>query len=177
MKNICFILILSIITFTGCQTVDRKVSEADLQTADKIKSEFLRSWNAYKTYAWGHDVLLPVSRGHMDWYENPLGISPIDAYSTMKVMGLEKEAAEVQSYVTDSLDFNRDQFVKTFEVNIRVLGGLVAMYEFTGDKKVLAKAEDFGKRLLPAYNTGTGIPAYWVNLKTAEIKGDTVNLA
>lgn len=177
MKNICFILILSIITFTGCQTVDKKVSEADLQTAEKIRSEFLRSWNAYKTYAWGHDVLLPVSKGHIDWYENPLGISPIDAYSTMKVMGLDKEAAEVQSYVTDSLDFDRDQFVKTFEVNIRVLGGLVAMFEFTGDKKVLAKAEDFGKRLLPAYNTGTGIPAYWVNLKTGKIKGDTVNLA
>ena len=145
--------------------------------AEQIKSEFLRSWNAYKTYAWGHDVLLPVSKGHMDWYEHSLGISPIDAYSTMKVMGLEQEAVEVQRYVIDSLDFDKDQFVKTFEVNIRVLGGLVAMYQFTGDKKVLEKAEDFGKRLLPAYNTGTGIPAYWVNLKTGQTRGDTVNMA
>jgi hypothetical protein len=79
--------------------------------------------------------------------------------------------------VVDSLDFDKDQFVKTFEVNIRVLGGLVAMYQFTKDPKVLEKAEDFGKRLLPAYSTTTGIPAYWVNLKTGEIKGDTVNLA
>jgi hypothetical protein len=170
-------LLLIIITIAGCQSADKKVSEADQQTAEKIKSEFLRSWNAYKTHAWGHDALLPVSKSHMDWYENSLGISPIDAYSTMKVMGLEAEAAQVQRYVTDTLDFAKDQFVKTFEVNIRVLGGLVAMYEFTGDKKVLAQAEDFGKRLLPAYSTGTGIPAYWVNLKTGEIKGDTVNLA
>ncbi|NTV83249.1 MAG: glycoside hydrolase family 47 protein [Bacteroidales bacterium] len=177
MKNICFLLISSIITFSGCQTALEKSSEADRQIAEQIKSEFLRSWNAYKTYAWGHDVLLPVSKSHMDWYENSLGISPIDAYSTMKVMGLEAEAAQVQRYVTDTLDFDKDQFVKTFEVNIRVLGGLVAMYQFTNDPKVLAKAEDFGKRLLPAYNTGTGIPAYWVNLKTGEIKGDKVNLA
>jgi len=174
MKYFTFLLIVLLI---GCQTPNQKEKQADKQMAEKIKSEFLRSWNAYKTYAWGHDVLLPVSKGYMDWYENSLGISPIDAYSTMKVMGLDAEAAEVQQYVTDSLDFDKDQFVKIFEVNIRVLGGLMAMYEFTSDKKVLAKAEDFGKRLLPAYNTGTGIPAYWVNLRTGESKGDTVNVA
>ena len=163
------------IALAGCQTSVDKTE--DQKMADQIKSEFLRSWNAYKTYAWGHDVLLPVSKGYMDWYEQSLGISPIDAYSTMKVMGLDQEAEQVQRYVADTINFDKDQFVKTFEVNIRVLGGLVAMYQFTKDPKVLAKAEDFGKRLLPAYNTGTGIPAYWVNLKTGETKGDTVNLA
>ena len=177
MRKICFLLISSIITFSGCQTVDKKISEADGKMAEKIKSEFLRSWNAYKTYAWGHDVLLPVSKSYMDWYENSLGISPIDAYSTMKVMGLQTEASEVQRYVVDSLDFDKDQFVKTFEVNIRVLGGLLAMYQFTRDEKVLAKAEDFGRRLLPAFSSGTGIPTYWVNLKTGQSRGDTVNLA
>jgi hypothetical protein len=170
-------LLIGLIILFSCQPSGHRSSQEDQLMADKIKSEFQRSWNAYKTYAWGHDVLLPVTKSYMDWYAHPLGISPIDAYSTMKVMGLNDEAAEVQRYVTDSLDFDRDQFVKTFEVNIRVLGGLVAMYQFTGDKKVLEKAEDFGKRLLPAYNTGTGIPAYWVNLKTGETKGDTVNLA
>lgn len=172
LRIITFILTLA---FTGCQSTVVKTD--DQKIADQVKSEFLRSWKAYKTYAWGHDVLLPLSKSHMDWYENSLGISPIDAYSTMKVMGLDEEAAQVQRYVTDTLRFDKDQFVKTFEVNIRVLGGLVAMYQFTKDPKVLAKAEDFGKRLMPAYNTGTGIPSYWVNLKTGEIKGDTVNLA
>jgi hypothetical protein len=177
MKKFFLLIFILIFSMPGCRTNDKKSTEADRRTAEKIKSEFLRSWNAYKTYAWGHDVLLPVSKGYMDWYEQSLSISPIDAYSTMMVMGLENEAREVQSYVVDSLSFDKDQFVKTFEVNIRVLGGLVAMYQFTKDEKVLAKAEDFGKRLLPAYNTGTGIPAYWVNLKTGVIKGDTVNLA
>ena len=106
-----------------------------------------------------------------------LHISPIDAYSTMKVMGLDKEAKEVQHYVVDSIDFDKDLFVKTFEVNIRILGGLLAMYEFSEDKKVLAKAEDFGKRLLPAFSSPTGIPYYWVNLRTGEAKGEEVNMA
>jgi hypothetical protein len=131
MNKIKFTLIVFIIIFSACQRVEKKFSSEDQLMAEKIKSEFLRSWNAYKNYAWGHDVLLPVSKSYMDWYENPLGISPIDAYSTMKVMGLDKEAEQVQRYVTDTISFDKDQFVKTFEVNIRVLGGLVAMYQFT----------------------------------------------
>jgi mannosidase alpha-like ER degradation enhancer 1/mannosidase alpha-like ER degradation enhancer 2 len=175
MRILIVIMCILTLALTGCQTSVE--TSDDQKIAGQIKSEFRRSWNAYKTYAWGHDVLLPVSKGYMDWYENSLGISPIDAYSTMKIMGLDEEAAQVQKYVADTISFDKDQFVKTFEVNIRVLGGLVAMYQFTKDPNVLAKAEDFGKRLLPAYNTGTGIPAYWVNLKTGETKGDTVNLA
>jgi hypothetical protein len=177
MKKALFFIAISIFVGFGCTNNKIRSSEADRQTAEKIKAEFLRSWQAYKTYAWGHDALLPVSHSYMDWYSNSLGISPIDAYSTMKIMGLEEEAAQVQKYVTDTLNFDKDQFVKTFEVNIRVLGGLLDMYQFTNDEKVLAKAEDFGKRLLPAYNSGTGIPKYWVNLKTGEAKGDTVNMA
>ncbi len=139
-----------LIILSGCGPVADKAKQADRQMAEKIKAEFVRSWNGYKTYAWPHDVLLPVSKGHMDWYEQSLHISPIDAYSTMKVMGLDREAEEVQRYVVDSIDFSKDIFVKTFEVNIRILGGLLAMYQFTGDDKVLAKAEDFGRRLLPS---------------------------
>lgn len=177
MRKIVGRLLVILIFCSGCHSLGKKAGSEDQAMADKIKSEFLRSWQAYKACAWGHDVLLPLSKSHMDWYADPLGISPIDAYSTMKVMGLIEEAAQVQRYVTDTLSFDKDQYVKTFEVNIRVLGGLVAMYQFSKDPKVLEKAEDFGKRLLPAYNTATGIPAYWVNLKTGEIKGDTVNLA
>jgi hypothetical protein len=67
--------------------------------------------------------------------------------------------------------------VKTFEVNIRILGGLMAMYEMSGDVQVLNRAKDFGDRLLPAFNSPTGIPYYYVNLKTGETKGAEVNLA
>jgi len=145
--------------------------------ADEVRSETLRSWKAYKTYAWGHDVLAPISRTHRDWYSEPLYISPIDAYSTLVLMGFDEEASEVERYVVDSLSFDKDVDVKIFEVNIRILGGLLSMYSHCRNPEVLDKARDFADRMLPAFNTNTGIPRYWVNLQTGESRGDTVNVA
>ncbi len=145
--------------------------------AQDVKDEFIRSWKAYKTYAWGHDVLLPLSKSYKDWYEESLHISPIDAYSTMKVMGLDEYAREVEDYVIDSISWDKDLFVKTFEVNIRILGGLLAMYENTGDPKILEKTQDLGNRMLKAFDSSTGMPYYWLNLKTGETKGTRINVA
>ncbi|MEO1438273.1 MAG: glycoside hydrolase family 47 protein, partial [Bacteroidota bacterium] len=143
----------------------------------ELIDETQRTWQAYKQYAWGSDVLKPLSRGAQNWYEEPLYISPIDAYSTLFVMGLLDEAQEIENYVVDSLDFDKDIDAKVFEVNIRILGGLLSMYELSQNRKVLDKAQDFADRMLPAFDTPTGIPSYWVNLKTGAIRGDTINLA
>ncbi len=51
------------------------------------------------------------------------------------------------------------------------------MYETTGNEKILTKAQDFANRLLPAFNSPTGLPYYYINLKTGATKGDTVNVA
>ena len=174
MKKQLFILVLMILS--ACR--NEGPSGTDYSAlADTIRSETLRSWMAYRTYAWGHDELLPLSCSFHDWYAEPLGISPIDAYSTLKIMGLEKEAAEIERFVADSLSFDKDLFVKTFEVNIRILGGLLSMYDLSGNIKILDKAEDFGRRLLPAFSSKTGLPHYLVNLKTGEVRGDTINVA
>ncbi|RAJ88017.1 mannosidase alpha-like ER degradation enhancer 2 [Chitinophaga dinghuensis] len=146
-------------------------------TAEDVKNEFVRSWEAYRTYAWGHDVLEPLTKTASDWYKESLHISPIDAYSTMRVMHLNKYAAEVEQYIKDSVSFDKDIYVKTFEVNIRVLGGLLCMYEYTRDPRILEKTKDFGDRLLQAFKSRTGIPYYWVNLKTGAVKGYKVNTA
>jgi len=155
--------------------IDLSISGMDLGIL--VKEETRKSWEAYKKYAWGSDVLLPLSKSSKNWYKEPLYISPIDAYSTLKVMGLDKEAAEIEKYVVEELDFNKDIDVKVFEVNIRVLGGLLAMYQYTNNPEILTKAEDFGKRMLPAFNSPTGIPYYWVNLKTGAVRGEKVNVA
>jgi hypothetical protein len=147
------------------------------EQAQDVINETVRSWNSYKKYAWGHDVYLPLTHSFSDWYSEPLYISPIDAYSTLYLMGLQDETAEIERYVIDSLNFNKNIFVKTFEVNIRILGGLLSMYDLTQNPEILQKAIDFGNRILPAFNTLTGIPTYWVNLQTGETKGDTVNIA
>jgi hypothetical protein len=145
--------------------------------AEQVRKEMQRSWLAYTKYAWGHDELRPISKGFRDWYSNPLFLTPIDAYGTLEIMGFEEEAGEIEHYVADSLSFDIDVFVKTFEVNIRILGGLLSMYDLSHNKKILNKAEDFAKRILPAFNSKTGIPSYYVNLRTGEVKGDTVNVA
>jgi Glycosyl hydrolase family 47 len=145
--------------------------------ASKVKTETQRAWLAYVRYAWGHDEVRPLSKGFRDWYPSSLFLTPIDAYGTLKIMGFQKDADRIENYVADSLSFDKDMFVKTFEVNIRVLGGLLSMYDMSHDQRILAKAEDFGKRILPAFGSKTGIPSYYVNLKTGEVRGDTVNVA
>jgi len=164
---------------TTDQKTKKETAENHSETAlaQEVVDETLRSWESYKKYAWGHDVLAPISRSYKDWYNEPLYISPIDAYSTLYVMGLHELAAEIESYVVDSLDFNKEIDAKIFEVNIRILGGLLSMYELSKNPAVLEKARDFADRMLPAFDTKTGIPKYWVNLKTGEARGDTVNVA
>jgi hypothetical protein len=161
-------------TSTGPTTA---IDSTYIRLADEVKQETLRSWKAYKQYAWGHDALKPLSHTYEDWYEHPLYISPIDAYSTLKLMGSDTEAKEIEDYVVDSLSWDQDVDAKVFEVDIRILGGLLSMYEMTGNPKVLAKTVDFADRLLPAFNTPTGIPTYNVNLRTGKTSGDTVNVA
>ncbi len=88
-------------------------SEADA-LAQQVKDETLRSWKAYKQYAWGHDALAPLTKSFSDWYAEPLYISPIDAYSTLHLMGFADEAKEIESYVVDSLNFDKDIDAKIF---------------------------------------------------------------
>lgn len=177
MRNL-ILLLLAIILITSCKSTDKATKKnKSHKLAEQVVAETDRSWESYKQYAWGHDVLMPLSGTYKDWYSEPLYISPIDAYSTLKLMGFEDDAKKIENYVVDSLDFNKDIDAKIFEVNIRILGGLLAMFELSGNEKVLAKAKDFADRMLPAFNTKTGIPTYWVNLKTGETKGDTVNVA
>lgn len=145
--------------------------------AVRIRTETFRAWHAYVRYAWGHDGFRPLSKKGYDWYNEPIGITLIDAYSTLSIMGFKDEAKRIEQDVADNIQFDRDIYVKTFEVDIRVLGGLLDMYQISGNPKILAKAEDFGKRLLPAFSSKTGIPHYWVNLKTGATRGDTVNVA
>lgn len=171
--------IIWIILMAGLMACSAPLNKVQQETtlAMEVKNETQRTWQAYQKYAWGYDVLLPISKGAENWYEKPLYISPIDAYSTLKVMGLNNEAARIERYVADSISFDKDIYVKVFEVNIRVLGGLLSMYQYTGNEKILAQAKDFGDRLLPAFNSATGMPYYWVNLKTGGVKGDTINVA
>jgi len=185
-------LLAFLLPLSACSNVEYDAKKVKAEVVDvssksalaaEVKAETLRSWNSYKQYAWGKDVLLPLSKKGYNWYENSLGISPYDAYSSLKVMGLDKEADEIEQYAL-AMDWNKDVAVQVFEVNIRILGGLLSMYEYTKNPKILAKTIDFADRILPAFDSPTGIPYHSINLKTGktsgnkgEGKGNHVNVA
>ncbi|MGA9343217.1 MAG: glycoside hydrolase family 47 protein, partial [Rhodanobacteraceae bacterium] len=145
--------------------------------AAQVKNEFLHAWNGYKQYAWGHDDLRPLSRTPHDWYGKSLLMTPVDALDTLVLMGLTKEADADRELIAAKLDFNQDVSVKNFEITIRLLGGLLSGYELTGDARLLHKAEDLGRRLLPVFDSPTGLPYVNVNLKTGATSGVESNPA
>jgi ER degradation enhancer, mannosidase alpha-like 2 len=145
--------------------------------ARQVRGEFLYAWNAYKQYAWGHDELKPLSKSYKDWYGTSLYMTPVDALDTLVLMGLNDEADKAREAITTNLSFNQDIEVKNFEITIRLLGGLLSSYQLTGDKKLLALADDLGTRLLPAFNSPTGMPYMFVNLKTGKTRGAESNPA
>jgi len=145
--------------------------------AEKVKQEFLHAWNAYKKYAWGHDQLMPVTKTYKDWYPVPMLLTPVDAFTTMKLMKLDKEADETKQLILSKLSFDHDIFGRHFEITIRLLGGLVSAYQLDGDKKFLELAEDLGKRLVKGFESKTGMPYQFVNFKTGEVKGKVSNPA
>jgi len=104
-------------------------------------------------------------------------MTPVDAFDTMTLMGLKKEAKEDKDLILNHLSFDKDISVKTFEITIRMLGGLLSSYELDGDKRFLSLAQDLGNRLLPSFNSKTGMPYQYVNLKTGKTSGEVSNPA
>jgi ER degradation enhancer, mannosidase alpha-like 2 len=161
---IVLLLLCSVPAITPAQTL-----------ADSVKAEFLHAWQGYSKYAYGHDDLRPLSKQPHDWYGHSLAMTPVDAYDCMLLMGLDKEAAKLKWVILDTLrtfDLNID--VQLFEVNIRVLGGLLSAYQLDGDKRFLTCAERLGQRLLPAFKSPTGMPYRYVNLRTGKTR-DSLN--
>ncbi len=147
------------------------------QLAARVRTEFLHAWNNYERYAWGHDALRPLSKAAHDWYGESLLMTPVDALDTLILMHLDAEAAKARSLIVSDLSFDRDIYVKNFEITIRLLGGLLSGYQLTGDKRLLKLAEDLGDRLLPVFNSPTGLPYVYVNLRTGQTRDAVTNPA
>src|SRR5512141_122299 len=145
--------------------------------AAEVKAEFQHAWNGYKKHAWGHDDLKPLSKTYHDWYSEPLLMTPVDALDTMMLMGLRDESNATREYIATHLSFDKDISVQNFEITIRLLGGLLSSYQMTGDKRLLKLAEDLGNRLLPVFESPTGLPYRYVNLKTGKVRGNVTNPA
>ena len=109
--------------------------------AASVKTEFLHAWHNYERYAWGHDALRPLSKTPHDWYGQSLLMTPVDALDTLILMKLDAEAGKAKALIVNDLSFDRDTYVKNFEITIRLLGGLLASHQLTSDKRLLQLAE------------------------------------
>src|SRR5437899_1398096 len=147
------------------------------QLASRVRDEFLHAWNNYERYAWGHDALRPLSKTAHDWYGQSLLMTPVDALDTFVLMHLDGEAGKARSLIVSDLSFDRDIYVMNFEITIRLLGGLLSSYQLTVDKRLLSLAEDLGNRLLPVFNSPTGLPYVYVNFHTGQTRDAVTNPA
>lgn len=149
-------------------TVNRNHEDVDPVTRerrDKVKAAMLHAWSSYENYAWGMDELLPQSRrGSNDF--GGLGATIVDSLDTLYIMGLQDQFQKAKEWVATQMTFDKHYDASVFETTIRVLGGLLSAYDLSKDGMFLDKAKDLADRLLPAWNTSTGIPLSTINLAT-----------
>ena len=170
-------LIAVALTAAFCAPLARPQPINKPRLASQVRTEFLHAWNSYKKHCWGHDELKPISKTCRDWYDSSLLMTPVDSLDTMILMGLNDEAKTTREYIATHLSFDKDIYVQNFEITIRLLGGLLTGYEMTGDKRLLTLADDLGNRLLPVFESPTGLPYRYINLKTGKIRGNVSNPA
>uniref|UniRef100_A0A8C7GJA0 alpha-1,2-Mannosidase n=1 Tax=Oncorhynchus kisutch TaxID=8019 RepID=A0A8C7GJA0_ONCKI len=136
---------------------------------DKIREMMKHAWDSYRQYGWGHNELKPLAKkGHSTniFGNSQMGATIVDALDSLYMMGLHDEFKDGQEWIEQNLDFSVNAEVSVFEVNIRFIGGLLAAYYLSGQEVFKVKAVQLAEKLLPAFNTPTGIPWAMVNLKS-----------
>jgi mannosidase alpha-like ER degradation enhancer 3 len=149
----------------------------------EARDMFYHAYNAYMENAYPADELMPLSckgrfrgvepdRGDIDDALGNFSLTLIDTLDTLVVLGDVKEFEKGVKLVIDNVSFDRDFAVSVFETNIRVVGGLLSSHilaELIGINwykgELLNMALDVAYRLLPAFNSTTGLPHPRVNLK------------
>ncbi|XP_077576855.1 mannosyl-oligosaccharide 1,2-alpha-mannosidase IA isoform X1 [Stigmatopora nigra] len=146
----------------GGKPVDLKTNER----REKVKEMMKFAWDNYKEFAWGKNELRPLTKnGHVgNMFGGLRGASIIDSLDTLYIMGLLDEYHDAKEWVRSSLDLTSNGEASLFEVNIRYVGGLLSAYYLTGDELFRTKVLELGAKLLPAFNTPTGIPKGVINL-------------
>ncbi|KAF7338960.1 alpha-1,2-Mannosidase [Mycena venus] len=140
---------------------------ADARKRDAVVDAFKHAWSAYETDAMGSDEYHPLSHRGSNLGGGGIGYTVVDALDTMLLMGpaLDAEYKRARKWVEESLTFDRTGQFSTFETTIRVLGGLLSAYYLSGgDELYLHHAADLGDRMLPVFESKSGLPASHVNL-------------
>lgn len=151
-------------------SVIRSNDQTTQQRQNKIREMTLHAWRNYETYAWGKNELRPVSKAPNNggvFGSNEIGATIVDSLDTLYIMGLTDEYQKARNWIEENFSFkNVNADLSVFETNIRFVGGLLSMYALTGDELFKTKAQEVADKLLPAFQTPTGIPKALVNPQT-----------
>ncbi|KAM6594269.1 hypothetical protein CsatA_001972 [Cannabis sativa] len=165
---------------------------------EKVRRMFYHAYDNYMNHAFPHDELKPLTKTftdslselgnlrleHLPQDYSGSALTLIESLSSLVIMGNNTEFERAIIWLSGNLKFNVDARINLFECNIRVLGGLVSAHMLATDStnrlvrgayknQLLILAEDLGKRLLPAFDTPTGLPYAWINLKYGVMENET----
>ncbi|KAF9481228.1 glycoside hydrolase family 47 protein [Pholiota conissans] len=139
----------------------------DIAKRDEIVEAFKYAWGAYERDAMGDDEYKPLTKSGSNLTEaGGIGFTIIDSLDTMQIMGLEDEYKRAREWIAMNMTFDKDGHFNTFETTIRILGGLLSAYHLSDeDAMYLEKAIDLADRILPAFDTPSGLPRSQINLQ------------
>lgn len=146
-------------------------------------------------HAFPLDELLPLScRGQGHDRDNPdntavndvmgdFALTLVDSLDTFAVFGDRAGFEQAVRETIEHVSFDVDSRVQVFEVTIRQLGGLLSGHLLASSPKrgfmlpwyrgeLLNLAHDLGRRLLPAFDTPTGLPYARVHLQDGLLPGE-----
>ncbi|KAL3472790.1 glycoside hydrolase [Aspergillus californicus] len=155
-----------------------------LSRREKVRDAFIISWDGYEQYAWGLDEYHPIAKKGKNMITGGMGWQIVDALDTMMIMNLTSRVQHARTWIHNSLQYNQDHDVNTFETTIRMLGGLLSAHYLSttypnlapifeddigspGEDLYIEKATDLADRLLGAFDSDSGIPYASVNLNTS----------
>ncbi|XP_030766137.1 LOW QUALITY PROTEIN: ER degradation-enhancing alpha-mannosidase-like protein 3 [Sitophilus oryzae] len=196
---ICCFVVCYIFPLCITEEIKRMSKGERIKLREEARDMFYHAYNAYMENAYPADELMPLScqgryrgltpnRGDIDDSLGNFSLTLIDTLDTLVVLGDFEEFEHGVKLVIKDVNFDNDIVVSVFETNIRVVGGLLSahiladllqqrdgiMSWYKGE--LLDMAKDVGYRLLPAFNTTTGIPHARINLRYG-IKSDRLELA
>uniref|UniRef100_A0A665X1A1 alpha-1,2-Mannosidase n=1 Tax=Echeneis naucrates TaxID=173247 RepID=A0A665X1A1_ECHNA len=163
-------------------------SEEKTAIRDQIIEMFDHAYGSYMKYAYPADELMPLScrgrvrgeepnRGDIDDSLGKFSLTLIDTLDTLVVLNKLDEFEDAVRKAVKDVRLDNDVVVSVFETNIRVLGGLLGAHVMAdllrqqGNRmqwyqdELLHMAKELGHRLLPAFNTTSGLPYPKVNLR------------
>ncbi|EDV53150.2 mannosyl-oligosaccharide alpha-1,2-mannosidase IA [Drosophila erecta] len=128
----------------------------------KIKDMMLHAWRGYARVVWGTNEFRPISRrAHVggDFASYKLGATIIESLDTLHLMGLHNELNRSRNWIEKSFSLDRiDEALSVFELTSRLLCPMLTLYSLTGDSLYMDKAIHIADKILPAFDTPTGIP-------------------